>query len=124
VRNFLLVGLGGFFGATARYAIGLGVRSYVSHPFPLHTLVVNLTGCFAVGLLFEYLRDHAFQETASLLALIGFLGAFTTFSAFGLETVQLARTGLPALALLNIGVSLVLCLAAVAVGVWLGSILR
>ncbi|MBL7715862.1 MAG: fluoride efflux transporter CrcB [Bdellovibrionales bacterium] len=122
--NFWLVGVGGFFGAIARYGVSQAIQSFIPHPFPLHTLIVNFTGCLAIGVLYEYLRDHPLLPTASLVIAVGFLGAYTTFSAFSLETIQLIRSSSPGLAFANVAGSLILCLAAVALGMWIGNFIR
>lgn len=119
--NYLLVGFGGFFGAAARYAVGQAVHSFTSHPFPFHTLLVNFFGCLGAGFLYEYLRDHPFFTTVSLTVVTGFLGAFTTFSAFGFESILLIRANSNVLALLNIAGNLLLCLLAIIIGTWIGS---
>ena len=93
--NLFLVGSGGFFGAICRYVLGGFVHqlSQVS-AFPLGTLVVNILGCFLIGLgggLME-LRQ-LFTPELRLFLLIGFLGGFTTFSTFGFESWALLRDG-------------------------------
>ena len=81
------------------------------------TLAVNLTGSFLIGLIFSLAAERGWlSPDARLLALIGFLGAYTTFSTFSIETVLLLRTGEIARALLNIGANNLFCL----LGAWLG----
>ena len=80
----LLVGFGGFLGTVLRYAV---TRIPMGWSFPLSTLVVNVLGCFALGLL----AGARYTETARAFVFIGVLGGFTTFSAFGNETFQLLR---------------------------------
>ncbi len=114
----LLVGAGGFVGAALRYLVGSGVYNLSGHAsFPYGTLAVNIVGCFLIGLL------AGFAETRQLLGegtrafiIIGLLGGFTTFSAFGYETVALVRDGLLAAAVANVGLQVALGLVAVWIG--------
>jgi CrcB protein len=88
--DFLVVGFGGLLGSLSRYAISLALGSAAPGAFPRATFLVNLVGCFAVGVgsvLVE--RAVPYHRQIYLVGGIGFLGAFTTFSAFGLETVRL-----------------------------------
>lgn len=114
----LLVGLGGFLGAVARYKLGgLVLHLTAQERFPFSTFAVNVLGCLVVGVLAGLAeRHHAFGPEARLFLFTGLLGGFTTFSAFGLEAVQLLRRGEVATAALYAGGSVVLGIAAV----WLG----
>lgn len=110
---FLLVGLGGALGSMARYGVGLALPS---SGFPYATLAVNVIGCFGIGLALPMLeRAAALSPDLRLLIVVGFLGGFTTFSAFGNDTLALVRSG-TSLALLNIAANVVLGLAAVVAG--------
>jgi len=115
VLKLFLAGFGGFLGSVLRYSVS-GFVQDVSHSihFPYGTLAVNLIGCFAIGLLSQLAETRGFftAETRTLV-FVGVLGGFTTFSAFGNETINLWREGESSLALLNIGAHLVLCLGAV-----------
>ncbi len=93
--NILLVGLGGFAGAVARYLLGGWVLHYaVATKFPWSTFAVNVSGCLLMGMLSGLVeRLDWFTPQVRLLLLTGLLGGFTTFSAFGLETVYLLRRG-------------------------------
>ncbi len=93
MRNFLLVGGGGFLGAVTRYYFGGLVMSASGAPrFPLATLVVNVTGCLAIGIV-AGLGERADYLTPStrLFLITGLLGGYTTFSAFAYETYFLGR---------------------------------
>lgn len=84
-----LVGLGGIFGALSRFLLGKWVMSRATTTFPLATWFINLSGCFVLGLL-AFLHVHsALPEWGWYLLGVGFLGAYTTFSTFGYETIQL-----------------------------------
>jgi len=112
-----VVGGGGFLGANARYAFGLLATSTWGFGFPWGTLLINVSGSFALGLFVTFIiRRLSGAPVLRGLVATGFLGAFTTFSTFSYETVQLLLSGstLPALAYV-IG-SLVLGLGAAAAG--------
>lgn len=117
--KFLLVGVGGFIGAVARYSLAQVVNAFIFYPFPIATLTVNFLGCLAVGILVGYLKEHHLFPVVSLFMTVGFLGSFTTFSAFGLETIELIRSNQVGMAFANIGMSIVFSLGAVAIGLWL-----
>jgi CrcB protein len=95
VTNAFLVGTGGFFGAIARYALSGAVHRMTGFSaFPYGTLVVNVTGCAAIGLLAGWMDTRqVIGADARLFLLIGLLGSFTTFSTFGYETLALVRDG-------------------------------
>jgi len=111
--KILLVGCGGFLGSIARYLLGGAVHRLVqTSVFPFGTLLVNVSGCLAIGVLGGLADGLGLLSPGSrVFLLIGVLGGFTTFSSFGYETFQLARDGgtLPALAnvLLQVGLGLV-----------------
>jgi len=113
--KLFLAGIGGFIGSALRYSVSGFVQGF-SHSvqFPYGTLAVNLIGCLAIGFL-SYLAETrgVFTAETRTLVFIGVLGGFTTFSAFGNETINLWREGEGALAALNIGAHLFLCLGAV-----------
>lgn len=118
VMGFVVVGLGGALGSMTRYAVGLAVSSST---FPYATLTVNVIGCFCIGLALPSAeRAAALSPDLRLLLVVGFLGGFTTFSAFGYETLALLRSG-AGLALLNVAANVVLGLLAVLLGRHAGS---
>ncbi|HKQ98102.1 MAG TPA: fluoride efflux transporter CrcB [Candidatus Polarisedimenticolia bacterium] len=115
--NLILVGLGGAFGAVARYLLSGFVQARAGGSFPWGTLVVNVSGCFVMGLL-AGLGEARGLMTPQMRALlvVGVLGGYTTFSAFGNETVGLAiERDLPG-ATMNVVLSVVLGVAAVWAG--------
>lgn len=92
LKNFLYVGLGGAVGCMARYGVNVVIGGWWRHHFPLGTFLVNMTGCFLIGILFGLgLRQPWMQGTGWLLLGTGFCGGYTTFSAFALENVQLLQ---------------------------------
>lgn len=118
MREVLLVGGGGFIGAVLRYAVGGLVQAASrSSALPYGTLFVNVSGCLALGLLSQLADTRGiFTPEVRLLLFAGVLGAYTTFSTFGNDTLRLFNAGTPLLALANIGAQLGLGLGAV----WLG----
>ena len=118
---FLWVGLGGFLGSMARYAVALAIGAPAAGRFPFATFAVNLAGCLLIGLLAGlFSRMPAVPDAVRLFLVTGVLGGFTTFSAFGLETVLLLRRGEIAMALLYVGGSVLAGIAAVWLGLRLG----
>ena len=116
--DILSVGLGGFAGAVLRFGLVSATAKWTQTTgFPIGTLAVNLLGCLAIGVFAAY-ADHRdlWESPLRPLLVIGVLGGFTTFSAFGFESFTLMRTGQAGLALLNMGAQPVLGLLAV----WLG----
>ncbi|MBA3514818.1 MAG: fluoride efflux transporter CrcB [Pyrinomonadaceae bacterium] len=103
--KLLLIGLAGFIGTVGRYWMS-GVVARRGETFPFGTLVVNLVGCFLVGLLFYLLQERFLvNPTVRTVVMIGLLGGFTTFSSFGLQTFTLLQEGEYALAALNVTAS-------------------
>ena len=121
----LLVGIGGVVGALARYYAGLAIAQRVGTAFPVGTLVINVTGCFMIGLIGTLAAERAtlVSPEVRLAAGVGFCGAYTTFSAFGLETVALVRTGALAEAALYVGLSNALGVLAIFAGFWFARML-
>jgi CrcB protein len=116
--RYLFIGLGGFVGAVLRYWLGGVVQPASPHvAFPLGTLVVNLLGCFAIGVVVQVIEARGvFHPNARVFLTIGLLGGFTTFSAFANETFNGFRDGLPLVAVLNLVASVGLGLLAVWAG--------
>ena len=117
----LWVALGGACGATLRYLV-VKVLSLSALNFPLGTLVANVSGSFLIGLLAgSIFLDPKMAQGPRLFFQTGLLGAFTTFSAFSLETMQLWQSGHLKSAVLNILLNVSLCLIAVILGMALGT---
>jgi CrcB protein len=122
--DLLLVGLGGFAGAIARRVLDLWVSDRAGSAFPFGTLVVNLSGAFLLGLLYAWAIDRDVLPPAIRgPVMIGFIGAYTTFSTLMLESWRLVEDGAWVLGLLNIGGSMVLGIAAVVGGLAVGRLL-
>ena len=116
MTSVFFVALGGAFGATLRYLLSGTIGRYVESAFPAGTLGVNLLGCLAVGILWEPLAHTSLSPHVRTFFLIGVLGAFTTFSTYGIESVNLIRDGAVRLALLNLFLSNVLGIIFVLLG--------
>jgi len=91
--KYLVVGLGGFVGANARYVLGGWVQQRFGPSFPYGTLIINVTGSFILGMFATLSMRLAWNEYWRLLVAIGFVGAYTTFSTFEFETLQLIAQG-------------------------------
>jgi fluoride exporter len=119
--HILLVAVGGAVGSVARYLVGLGMTRLMGMAFPWGTLTVNIVGSFAIGILTE-LVARRFDASAELrlLLVVGFLGGFTTFSSFSLDTMALVERGASVSAFAYVGASLVLALGAAFGGLLLG----
>lgn len=120
--NLLAVFVGGGAGATCRYGVGRFIGERYDGAFPLGTFAINVTGCFALGLVTGVII-HAGQQSAFLTALIatGFLGGYTTFSTFALEGAVLYADGSRRIALMSLLAQVALGLAAAALGAAIGN---
>ena len=117
MNQLLLVAAGGAVGSLARYGVGLAAARWLGAGFPWGTLMVNVAGGLAMGLLAARVSPE--HEQLRLLLGVGVLGGFTTFSAFSLETVRLMEQGAASAALYVIA-SLVLSVGACWLGYSLG----
>lgn len=116
--KLFLAGLGGFIGSSLRYAAtGYAQQLSRSIDFPYGTLVVNLAGCFVIGFLSQLAESRGvFTAESRTFVFIGILGGFTTFSAFGNETMNLWREGQNTLAMANVAAHIFLGLGLVWIG--------
>ena len=121
-RLYALVALGGAIGSVGRFWLAGVVGRILGSGFPWGTVLINISGSFAIGWLATLTVHGRDQGTASLQAftMVGLCGGFTTFSAFSLQTVELLRSGQVLAAAANVSASVVLCLAAATGGLWLG----
>jgi len=104
--RIIFIGLAGFVGTLARYWLSGVVGKRYGETFPYGTFAVNAIGCLLAGFLFYLMYDRFLTSpTSRSVVFIGFLGGFTTFSSYGLQTFTLLRDGEIFLALLNIGLS-------------------
>lgn len=95
LKSLIYVGLGGFIGSVARYALHLMIGHRWQVVFPWSTLIVNISGCLAIGLLMGwFIKGDLLENTSWKLFLItGFCGGYTTFSTFGLDGINLLQQG-------------------------------
>jgi CrcB protein len=115
--KYLVVGLGGFVGANTRYIVGSWVARRWGTAFPYGTLLINVTGSFILGLFAALALRYAWNDNWRLLIAIGFVGAYTTFSTFEYETLQLVADGAWQRAATNVAVSVACGFAAAYLGV-------
>ena len=121
MQQLLAIAGGGAIGAIFRYGMSNGVYRLLGRDFPYGTLVVNILGSLLMGLFFVILVERmAVSAEWRLAILVGLLGSFTTFSTFSIETLTLFDAGLPLKAVLNIVLSVVLCLTATWLGITIG----
>ena len=117
MQAVLLIALAGAAGAVSRYGVGLWAHRQFGSHFAFGTLIVNIMGCLILGFVLEMeVRTDWVSHSIRLFLAVGFLGAFTTFSTFGFETLKFLQEGSPNLALLNVAANLLFGLLAV----WLG----
>jgi fluoride exporter len=123
MNMILLVAVGGAVGSVARYLMASSIQTATGWAFPLGTVLVNILGCFLIGILYVLLiaRPDPRQDLRALL-MVGVLGGFTTFSSFSLETVTMAMTGNFGGATLNVVISVAACLVGTILGVTLARI--
>ena len=120
MKEMLWVGLGGFLGANARYLLGGWIAARVSPAFPYGTFIINVSGSFILGLIMGALEGHVLSPALRLSAAIGFVGAYTTFSTWTYETIQLVENGSLLLAAANVFGSLAVGIGAVIAGLAAG----
>jgi len=102
MKSLLLVSLGGAIGSACRYLSSKIINNYFHSPMPWGTIFVNLLGCFLVGIIWELATKAVLTSPQRLMIMVGFLGAFTTFSTYGAESFFLFKHGDIKYALYNI----------------------
>jgi CrcB protein len=112
----LLVGTGAFIGGLLRYGVAVALARGAANGFPWHTFAVNAVGCLIAGFVAGCLGGKPGTESAQLFVMTGILGGFTTFSAFGVETVGLIRSGSTGTAAIYVFASVAAGLAGAALG--------
>ena len=118
IKNILLVGLGGGVGSIGRYLLQKWVYTLYPHPFPWGTFLVNVSGCFLIGLFYALAEKTSLLNFEwRLLLMVGLCGGFTTFSTFAFENVILLRSGDITFFILYIFASVLFGIAAVFGGI-------
>ena len=118
MTQMLAIAAGGAIGALLRYWTSIAVHGRLGMAFPYGTLAVNVLGSLLMGFLYIWLIDRmAAGPALRAFLLVGVLGAFTTFSSFSMETLNLLEAGHPGKALANVLVSVVVCVTAAGLGV-------
>ena len=119
--KYLMVGIGGFIGAIARFWLGSYIGGRMGTRFPYGTFVINISGSFFIGLILTVLSERThLSPNWRYLVPIGFIGAYTTFSTFEYETLRTIQDGQFLIASLNVALSVLLGFAAVWGGVIAG----
>lgn len=117
MTQLLAIAAGGSIGAVMRFIVSTGIYSWLGRGFPYGTLVVNVLGSLLMGLLYElFLQRLSVSPEVRAFLLVGFLGAFTTFSTFSIETVNLIEQGDLLKAMANVLASVILCVLAAWIG--------
>jgi CrcB protein len=128
INNFtlyLMVALGGAFGASLRFYISQLMLNWLGKGFPFATLAVNISGSLLMGTLYGLIEQGVIEVTVYRTLLgIGFLGAFTTFSTFSLDTLLLMQQGELVKASLNVLLNVSLCIFAAGAGMYLVAVLN
>ncbi|MBC8519215.1 MAG: fluoride efflux transporter CrcB [Gammaproteobacteria bacterium] len=119
--QLIAIAVGGALGSVMRYLVSNGIYGWLGRGFPWGTMTVNVLGSLVMGLLFVLLTERlALGPQWRAFLLIGFLGAFTTFSSFSMETLNLLEGGEVMRAVLNMVGSVVVCVGAAWLGVIVG----
>jgi CrcB protein len=117
LRQIMLVGAGSAVGGMFRFILGKWIYALYPQTFPLPTLIINIVGCFLIGLLYGYsIKTGTLSAEVRLLLTTGLCGGFTTFSAFAYENIQLMKNGDYTMVLVYITASVVLGIVAVFLG--------
>jgi len=117
MTNYFIIGIGGFFGAVCRYMVALWIGQKWGRTFPLGTFVVNISGSFLIGLLMSFFTEKFMvSPQVRLFLVVGFLGAYTTFSTFEYETGNLLKDGEWSIALANVILSVIAGFVALKLG--------
>lgn len=117
----LLIAAGGALGSVGRYWVGVWMAP-LSHALPIGTITINIVGSFVMAFFCALTvmgSRFAVPEIWRLAFIVGVCGGFTTFSSFSVQTVDLLRMGETGKALLNVGISMIACFSATALGYWL-----
>jgi len=122
--KILIIFFGGGLGAVSRFLTSLFAVKLFGSAFPVGTIIVNLCGCFLIGLINGFAEHREFiSPNFRFFFITGFLGALTTFSTFGFESLNFFLNNMNRLAIINIAINNIAGLGLVFVGLWLGRII-
>jgi CrcB protein len=117
LAKLLIIGMGGFLGSVTRYHAAQWIGQHWGRTFPLGTFIVNVSGCFLIGLLMHLFTERFMVKPQwRLFFVVGFLGSYTTFSTFEYESGELVKDGEMLIAVLNITLSVVAGFVALKLG--------
>jgi len=117
MANYFIIGIGGFFGAVCRYMVALWIGQKWGRTFPLGTFVVNISGSFLISLLMSLFTERFMvSPQVRLFLVVGFIGAYTTFSTFEYETGNLLKDGEWSIASANVILSVIAGFVALKLG--------
>ena len=123
MRIILYLAVAGALGTLSRYGLSGLAQKITGAGFPYGTLIINVSGCLVIGYIMQVaLNSDIIPATARVIATLGFLGAFTTFSTFSYETVRFLEAGEWLYAILNIGLNVGVGLTATLLGTFIGRI--
>ena len=121
IKSLCLVGLGSFVGGALRYLISTWMKNACSQGFPWGTLLVNLVGCFLIGVIFAlFSRFSSTSHPWCLLLTTGLCGGFTTFSTFANESLQMLQNGQWGGFITYVSISVIAGISLTALGYWVG----
>ena len=122
--HWLSIAIGGAMGAMARYWVGSYLLPISSYKFPYATFSVNVAGSLLMGILYVLIVERGgLPDQARHLLMVGFLGAFTTFSTFSLDAISLWQNGGQTMAFIYVFSTVISCLLAIIVAIWLTRLL-
>ncbi len=112
MNTLIAIFIGGGLGSVARYGVSKATLTYFKGEFPLGTLLANLISCaILAAAVFYFAKENNYSESLKALIIIGFCGGFSTFSTFSFETLLLMKEGHMLIAILNIAISIIACVA-------------
>ena len=120
---YIFIFIGGGLGAVCRYFISLIITQQFNNIFPFGTVTVNLIGSFLIGLFYQFFQNVIVPIEIRIFIMIGFLGGFTTFSSFSIESINLLRDGEYRFFLLNVVINNIACLFLSIIGIYLGKLI-